>query len=143
MKKLFMIIIVIVGLGIVFEAVSSGESKEYPAVEETTNTSTTPDIPPEYKAAYDRAESYCTTSNLSKTGLYNQLTSFIEAFPPEAASYAVENISCDWNNNALEQAKSYRNTLSMSNQAIYDQLISDFEGFTPAEAQYALDNLDK
>lgn len=80
--------------------------------------------------------------HMSKKGIYNQLTSSVEGFSKESAQYAIDNISTDWNNNALEKAKSYQNMMSMSKQGVYNQLISSAEGFTKEEAQYAIDHLD-
>ncbi|MEK5417313.1 hypothetical protein BSK49_19185 [Paenibacillus odorifer] len=100
-------------------------------------------VPREYKAALKQAGSYAETLNMSKAGIYDQLTSEYGAnFPPEAAQYAIDNIVVDWKENALKSAQSYAETLDMSDSAIYDQLISDYGAqFTAEEAQYAIDNL--
>ena len=79
---------------------------------------------------------------MSKQGIYNQLTSFVEKFSPEAAQYAVDNVKADWNANALESAKSYQKTMSMSPEAIRSQLTSSVEGFTEEEADYAVSHLN-
>lgn len=103
-----------------------------------------PDVPAEYQAALKSAETYAKMMNMSKKGIYEQLTAdYGDQFPAEAAQYAVDHLEgVDWNKNALESAKNYRETMSMSNQAIYDQLIADAgDKFTPEEAQYAVDNL--
>jgi len=96
----------------------------------------------EEKNALKKAESYSSIMNMSKQGIYKQLTSSVEGFTAEAAQYAIDNIEADWNKNALEKAKTYQETLSMSKSAIYNQLISSVEGFTKSEAQYAIDHLD-
>lgn len=102
-----------------------------------------PDVPREHAAALKKAESYAANMNMSKAGIYNQLTSeHGEGFPAEAAQYAIDNLEWDYKANALEKAKSYAENMSMSNSAIYDQLISEHgERFTVEEAQYAVDNL--
>ena len=101
------------------------------------------DIPTEYKNALKKAQMYSDSMNMSKAGLYDQLTSeYGEKFPAEAAQYAIDNVNADWNNNALKKAKEYQD-MAMSKDAIYDQLTSDYgEKFTPDEAQYAVDNLE-
>lgn len=101
-------------------------------------------IPTEYKSALRKAKSYSDIMNMSKAGIYKQLTSeYGEKFTPEAAQYAIDNLEVDWKENALKKAKSYQETMAMSPSAIYDQLISEYgEQFTPEEAQYAVDNLD-
>ena len=98
----------------------------------------------EYINALKKAESYSRTMHMSKKAIYDQLTSeYGEQFPAEAAQYAIDNMTADWNANALEKAKSYQNTMHMSKSAIYDQLISEYgEQFTTEEAQYAIDHLD-
>ncbi|MCI8481533.1 MAG: hypothetical protein HFJ27_00060 [Clostridia bacterium] len=80
--------------------------------------------------------------NMSKQGIYKQLTSTVEGFTKEEAQYAVDNINADWSKNALEKAKTYQNTMKMSKNAIFRQLTSNVEGFTKSEAQYAIDNLE-
>ena len=101
-------------------------------------------IPTEYKSALRKAKLYADTMNMSKAGLYDQLTSeYGEKFTVEAAQYAIDNITVDWKENALKKAKLYQETMSMSPAAIYDQLISEYgEKFTAEEAQYAIDNLN-
>ena len=99
-------------------------------------------IPTEYKSALRKAKSYSDTMNMSKAGLYDQLTSeYGEKFAVEAA-YVIDNVEADWKGNALKKAKSYSDTMYMSKSWIYDQLISEYgERFTAEEAQYAIDNL--
>jgi hypothetical protein len=79
---------------------------------------------------------------MSKTGIYNQLTSEIEGFTAEAAQYAIDNVEADWNANALAKAKDYQDSMDMSPKAIRTQLTSDIEGFTEDEADYAIKNLE-
>ena len=101
-------------------------------------------IPTEYKSALRKAKIYADTMNMSKTGIYDQLTSeYGEKFTVEAAQYAIDNITVDWKENALKKAKLYQETMSMSPAAIYDQLTSEYgEKFTAEEPQYAIDNLN-
>jgi hypothetical protein len=101
-------------------------------------------IPKEYQSALKKADTYANKMNLSKKGLYEQLTSDAgEKFPKEAAQYAVDNVKADWKKNALAKAKSYQNKMSMSKSAIHDQLVSEAgEKFTEEEAQYAINNLE-
>lgn len=100
-------------------------------------------ISAEYQSALDRANDYSNVMYMSQAAIYDQLTSeYGEHFPTDAAQYAIDNLTADYNFNALQKAKNYSDTMYMSKTAIYDQLISDYgEKFTPAEAQYAIDNL--
>lgn len=102
-----------------------------------------PDVPTEYISALAQAETYANMMNMSKQGVYDQLTSeYGGQFTNEAAQYAIDNVSTDWNANALAKAESYQETMHMSPDAIYDQLVSEYgEQFTPEQAQYAVDNL--
>lgn len=106
--------------------------------------STEEKVPTEYKSALKKAKSYSDTMNMSKAGIYDQLTSeYGEKFTAEAAQYAIDNVEANWKENALKKAKSYQEDMSMSPSAIYDQLISNYgEKFTEEEAQYAIDNLE-
>ena len=81
--------------------------------------------------------------HMSKTGIYDQLTSeYGEGFPADAAQYAIDYVNADWYKNALEKAKVYQDSMAMSKNAIYDQLTSEYgEQFTESQAQYAIDNL--
>lgn len=103
----------------------------------------TSDIPSEYVSAANKAKSYSDTMHMSKAGIYDQLISqHGEKFSPGAAQYAIDNISVDYNANALKKAKDYRDTMNMSPDAIREQLISENgEKFTVDEANYAIQNL--
>lgn len=101
-------------------------------------------VPTEYKSALKKAKTYSDMMNMSKAGIYDQLTSeYGEKFSQEAAQYAIDNVKADWKENALKKAKTYQDTMSMSPSAVYDQLVSEYgEKFTAEEAQYAVDNLE-
>lgn len=102
-----------------------------------------PEVPAEYKSALNKAKTYSDNMHMSKAGLYDQLTSeYGEKFTAEAAQYAVDNVSADWNANALAKAKDYQEQMDMSPSAIHDQLTSEYgEKFTAEEADYAIANL--
>lgn len=60
----------------------------------------------EQKNALKKAESYSEIMHMSKQGIYDQLvSSYGENFNKEDAQYAIDNIECDWNENALKKAK--------------------------------------
>ena len=122
----------------------SQNNSENTTAENKSENKVEDNIPTEYKSALRKAKIYADTMNMSKTGIYDQLTSeYGEKFTVEAAQYAIDNITVDWKENALKKAKSYQETMSMSPAAIYDQLISEYgEKFTAEEAQYAIDNLN-
>lgn len=97
----------------------------------------------EDKSALASAETYGSTMNMSKAGIYDQLTSqYGGQFSASSAQFAIDNVNVDWNANALASAETYQSSMNMSPNAIYDQLVSSYGGkFTPSQAQYAKDNL--
>lgn len=101
-------------------------------------------VPAEYKSALNKANTYSKTMYMSKSGIYNQLTSeYGEQFSVEAAQYAMKSMEADWNINALKKAETYSDTMYMSKAGIYEQLISEYgEQFTEEEAKYAIDNVE-
>ena len=100
------------------------------------------DVPSEYAEALREALTYSELMNMSKKGIYDQLTSEWDGFSAEAAQYAVDHVNVDWNANALKKAESYSSTLNMSKRELYNQLVSEYgEQFEPSEAQYAMDNI--
>lgn len=129
-------------------------SNEKPVETEKTEIIPTPDekpeptkevtVPAEYKSALNKATTYAKTMHMSKQGVYDQLVSeYGEKFSADAAQYAIDNMTADWNANALAKAKTYQNTMNMSPSAIHDQLTSAYgEKFTKAEADYAIQHLN-
>lgn len=103
-----------------------------------------PKPPMEYLNALAKAQTYSDMMHMSKQGIYDQLVSeYGEAFPADAAQYAIDHLEADYFANALEKAKTYAEMMNMSKSAIYDQLVSEYgEQFTPEEAQYAIDHLE-
>lgn len=118
---------------------------EKQTTEKTTEktTETKSEISTEFLNALKKADSYANNQHMSKAKLYEQLTSeYGEHFSQEAANYAVENVSTDYNQNALIAADSYANKQHMSKLKLYEQLTSEYgEEFSESEAQYAVDNV--
>ncbi len=98
----------------------------------------------EGKNALHKAEQYGNRMNMSKAGIYDQLTSeYGEGFEADAAQYAIDNADIDYKKNAVKKAEQYGKQMDMSKNGIYDQLTSEYgEQFTPQEAQYAIDNIN-
>lgn len=103
------------------------------------------DVPAEFKSALNKAKTYSDSMNMSKAGVYDQLTSeHGEKFSPEAGQYAIDNVEADWKANALAKGKTYQESMDMSPESVRDQLVSDSgEKFTQEEADYAVENLNK
>ncbi len=115
--------------------VLSGKDKK---VQETTSSSSqSSKVPLEYTNAKIKAEEYINHSSFSKISLYKQLQ--YEKFSDEAANFAVENISTNWNKQAVNKAKEYMESMDISKEKLKDQLL--YEGFTDSEITYALNNI--
>lgn len=78
------------------------------------------------------AGSYLDFSAFSRTGLIKQLE--FEKYSTEDATWAVDRVTVDWNEQAAKSAKSYLEFSSFSRSGLVDQLV--FEGFTPEQAEY-------
>lgn len=102
-----------------------------------------PAVPAEYKNALKQAQSLSQNGDMSKDRIYAFLIGeHAGGFPEDAAQYAVDNLTSDYNENALKTAERLAREASMSKKALYDFLIGEQAGgFTPEEAQYAVDNL--
>ena len=97
------------------DGVSSGET----ANTSSSEGSETDSIPKEYKSALKKAESYSDIMHMSKAAIYDQLVSeYGEQFSEEAAQYAIDNLTADWNANALAKAEDYAKTMQMSKAGI-------------------------
>ena len=71
-------------------------------------------------------------SAFSRKGLIEQLE--FEGFNTADASYAVDYIQVDWNQQATAKAENYLEFSAFSRSGLIDQLL--FEGFTQAQAEY-------
>lgn len=126
----------------VYTPTDNGKLKEVEQTEEP-EPAEDDDVPTEYKSALNSANSYSEIMHMSKAAIYDQLISeYGDQFTEDAAQYAIDNMTADWNENALKSAESYSENMHMSKAAIYDQLISEYgDKFTKEEAQYAIDNI--
>jgi hypothetical protein len=86
--------------------------------------------------AVRKAEDYLDYTAFSRSGLINQLVEF-EGFSTQDATFAVDSITVDWNEQAVKKAKDYLDYTAFSRSGLINQLV-EFEGFTPAQAQYGV-----
>lgn len=129
--------------------IEESEGSKEKAKEETSNTKETPKTetpkaaaPTEtagQKNAVNKARSYLSLMSFSRFGLIEQLE--YEGFSNEDATYAVDKISPDWNEQAANKAQDYLDTMSFSYDGLIEQL--EFEGFTPEQAQYGVSKVYK
>jgi hypothetical protein len=106
----------------------------------TTTTTTAP--PPPTTAgptisqsnARQKAAQYLEFQSFSRSGLIDQLK--FEGFSEEDATYGVDAVNPDWNEQAAKKAAQYLEFQSFSHSGLVDQLV--FEGFTPEQAEYGV-----
>jgi outer membrane biosynthesis protein TonB len=85
--------------------------------------------------AVSSAESYLDYSAFSRSGLIEQLE--FEGYSKTDATYAVDKVDPDWNEQAAASAKNYLELSSFSRSSLIEQL--EFEGFSPSQAAYGAD----
>jgi hypothetical protein len=59
-----------------------------------------------------------------------------KAFTTADATYGVDALTVDWNEQAAKSAASYLDFMAFSRSGLIDQLV--FEGFTQAQAEYGV-----
>ncbi len=91
-------------------------------------------MPASQTNAVRKAESYLDFSAFSRSGLIAQLE--YEGFSNADATYAVDTVRVDWNEQAAKKAASYLEFSAFSRQGLVDQLL--YEGFTPAQAEHGV-----
>jgi Host cell surface-exposed lipoprotein len=82
--------------------------------------------------ARESAESYLDTAPFSRTGLIKQLK--FEGYSAADATYAVNAVSPNWNEQAAKASQAYLDTSSFSRSGLIQQL--KYEGYTQAQAEY-------
>lgn len=87
------------------------------------------------KNAVRSAESYLDTMAFSRSGLIDQLE--YEGYSTKDATYAVDTVSPNWNEQAAKAAESYLDTMAFSRSGLIEQL--EYEGYTHKQAVYGVD----
>lgn len=102
-----------------------------------TTTTTAPPAPRESVAqenAREKADSYLGFTSFSRKGLIDQLK--FDGFNEPDATYGVDSLGTDWNDQAAKKAASYLEFTSFSHSSLVDQLV--FDGFSPQQAEYGV-----
>lgn len=84
--------------------------------------------------ARESAASYLDFKAFSRSGLIKQLE--FEGFSTADATYGVDALHVDWNEQAAKSAAEYLDFKAFSRSGLIDQLV--FEGFSRAEAEYGV-----
>lgn len=80
------------------------------------------------------AESYLEYKAFSRTGLISQLK--YEGYSTTDATWAVDRVTVDWNEQAAKAAERYLEYKAFSRTALIDQLV--YEGFSPKQSKYGV-----
>jgi hypothetical protein len=78
------------------------------------------------------AKNYLDYTAFSRSGLIKQLE--YEGYSTEEATYGVDALNTDWNDQAVKSAKNYLDYTAFSRSGLIEQL--EYEGFTTEEATY-------
>jgi colicin import membrane protein len=93
-----------------------------------------PELSAGQENAIESASQYLEMGGFSRSGLIEQLK--FEGFSTKDATFAVDAIGVDWNEQAVLSAEQYLEMGGFSRSALVDQL--EFEGFTPKQAEYGV-----
>ena len=102
----------------------------------TTTTTTKGNISAGKSNALRSAQQYLAAMPFSYQGLIDQL--IYEKYTREQATYGVDNIDANWNEQAVKTAQNYLKYSSFSRSGLIDQLV--YEGVTNEQAVYGVDN---
>ncbi len=95
------------------------------------------------KNAIKSAKNYLEFTGFSKKGLIRQLSSSAgDGYSKADATYAVNHIKVDWNEQAAKSAKQYQDMLPMSRAGLIHQLTSSAgDQYTTKQANYGADKV--
>jgi hypothetical protein len=122
-------------------ATSSAPAKDsHASVGTAVSTPPAPKLTAGQSNALRSAKQYLNTMAFSKAGLIEQLSSsFGSGYSRADATYAVNHVGADWNEQAARAAKQYLQTMPFSRSALIQQLESSFGAkFTHAQAVYGV-----
>ncbi len=104
----------------------------------TSQAPARPTMTPSQQAAVRSAESYLEFKGFSRQGLIDQLSSeYGDQFSVADATFAVESLTVDWNEQAARSAQSYLEFKGFSCQGLIDQLSSEYgDQFTAEQARF-------
>lgn len=96
-----------------------------------------PQVSSSQRNAVRSAQQYLEFSAFSRSGLIDQLE--YEDFSTEDATYAVDSLDADWNEQAARSAEQYLDFTSFSKSGLIDQLV--YEGYTYAQAEFGANSV--
>ena len=120
-------------------AASEPAEKAQPKAEEPVKEA--PKLTAGQENALQSAENYLSFAPFSRQGLIEQLSSDAgDGYSVKDATYAVDHLTVDWNEQAAKAAKNYLDMTSFSRKGLIEQLSSDAgDGYTKEQATYGVD----
>lgn len=115
---------------------SEEQSKEEDKAE-NSNQEQSASITIEQRNAIRQAESYLLIMPFSRKSLIEQLK--FEGYSEAVATFAVDNITVNWNEQCYKKAKDYLDIMAFSKSGLIDQL--EFEGFTDEQIEHAIEKV--
>jgi hypothetical protein len=99
-----------------------------------------PSLTASQQNATDAAKNYLSFAAFSRTGLIQQLSSSAgDGYPEADATFAVDSLNANWNEQAAKAAKNYLSFSSFSRAGLIQQLNSSAgDGYTYAQAVYGV-----
>jgi hypothetical protein len=94
----------------------------------------TPDVSVSQQNALESARDYLSFTSFSRSGLIDQLE--YEGYSTSDATWAVDGLNVDWNEQAAQTARDYLDFTSFSRSGLIGQL--EYDGFTPEQAEYGV-----
>lgn len=82
------------------------------------------------------ARQYLNVMGFSRNGLINQLAQF-DGYSTDDATWAADNISANWNEQAAKSARQYLDVMGFSRDGLVNQLVQ-FDKYTQAQAEYGV-----
>lgn len=120
------------------EAEAEALEEELEALEAKAEAEALEEAAPDETAGQENArrsaENYLDTAAFSRKGLIGQLE--YEGYSTADATYAVDAVSPDWNEQAAKAAKNYLDTSAFSRSGLIEQL--KYEGYTEQQAVYGV-----
>jgi hypothetical protein len=114
------------------EAPTTTEPPTTTAKPTTTTEAPKPQFSVSQINAKRKASSYLDMTAFSRKGLIEQLK--YEGFSEPDATFGVDSLNADWNEQAALKGKSYLEMTAFSHSGLVEQL--EYEGFTPEQAEY-------
>jgi predicted 3-demethylubiquinone-9 3-methyltransferase (glyoxalase superfamily) len=114
------------------------EKKSEPKAQEPVEEA--PEMTAGQENALQAAENYLSMMPFSRTGLIRQLSSESgDGYSVKDATFAVNHLTVDWNEQAAKAAKNYLDTMPFSRSGLIRQLSSEAgDGYTHAQAVYGV-----